>query len=82
MTKATLLRTMFNWAWLIGSEVQSVVIKTRVWQPPGRHGAGGAESYTPSSKSRQEKTGFQAARTRVIKSMPTVTHLLLQGHIY
>jgi hypothetical protein len=26
MTKATLLRTAFTWSWLIGSEVQSIII--------------------------------------------------------
>jgi hypothetical protein len=29
MTKATLIRTTFNWGWLIGSEVQSTIIKAR-----------------------------------------------------
>ena len=28
------------------------------------------------------KTGFQAARMKVIKTIPTVTHLLQQGHIH
>ena len=27
MTKATLIRTTFNWGWLTGSEVQFVIIK-------------------------------------------------------
>ena len=27
MTKATLIRTTFNWCWFTGSEVQSVIIK-------------------------------------------------------
>jgi hypothetical protein len=27
MTKATLMRTTFNWGWLTGSEVQSIIIK-------------------------------------------------------
>ena len=27
MIKATLVRTTFNWGWLTGSEVQSIVIK-------------------------------------------------------
>jgi hypothetical protein len=48
MTKATLIRTTFNWGWLSGSEVQSIIIKAGTWQPPGRHGAGGAESSTSS----------------------------------
>jgi hypothetical protein len=27
MTKATLIRTTFNWGWLTGSEVQSIIIR-------------------------------------------------------
>jgi hypothetical protein len=27
MTKATLIRKTFNWGWLTGSEVQSIIIK-------------------------------------------------------
>jgi hypothetical protein len=27
MTKATLIRTAFNWGWLTGSEVQTIIIK-------------------------------------------------------
>jgi hypothetical protein len=50
MTKATLIRTTFNWGWLTGSEVQPIIIKAGVWQHPGRHGAGGAESSTSSSE--------------------------------
>jgi hypothetical protein len=26
MTKATLIKTTFNWGWLTGSEVQSIII--------------------------------------------------------
>jgi hypothetical protein len=48
MTKATLERTTFNWGWLKGSELQSIIIKAGTWQHPGRHGAGGAESSTSS----------------------------------
>jgi hypothetical protein len=50
MTKATLIRTTFNWGWLTGSEVQSIIIKVGAWQHPGRHGAGGVESSTSSSE--------------------------------
>jgi hypothetical protein len=32
MTKATLVRTTFNWGWLIGSDVQSIIIKVKAWQ--------------------------------------------------
>jgi hypothetical protein len=33
----------FNWGWLTGSEVQSIIIKAGAWQHPDRHGAGGAK---------------------------------------
>jgi hypothetical protein len=42
MTKATLIRT-FNWSWLTGSEVQSIIIKVGAWQCSGRFSAEGAE---------------------------------------
>jgi hypothetical protein len=61
MTKATLRRIAFNWGWLIGSEVQSIIIKVGAWHHPGRHGTGEAESSTSCSKCKQEKTDFQAA---------------------
>jgi hypothetical protein len=50
MTKATLRRTTLNWGWLIDSEVQSIIIKAGTWQHSVRHGAGGAENSTFSSK--------------------------------
>jgi hypothetical protein len=50
MTKATLIRTTFNWGWLTGSDFQSIIIKVGAWQLPGRHGAWGAESSTSSSE--------------------------------
>jgi len=52
MTKATLIRTTYIWGWLTGSEVQSIIIKVGTWQHSGRHGAGGAESSTSSSRRR------------------------------
>jgi hypothetical protein len=69
MTKATLIRT-FNWGWLTGSEVQSIIIKAGAWQHPGRCGAGGTESSTTSSKGCQQNTGFQVARVRVLNPCP------------
>jgi len=39
------IRTTFNWGWLTGSEVQSIIIKAGAWQCPGRPGAGGTEFY-------------------------------------
>jgi hypothetical protein len=50
MSKERLIKTTFNWGWLTGSEVQSIIIKEEAWQHPGRHGAGGAESSTSSSE--------------------------------
>jgi hypothetical protein len=79
MTKATLARTTFNWGWLTGSEVQSVIIKVGAGQCPGRQGAG---SSTSCSKVKQEKTGFQVARTRVLKPMTRITHFLQQDLTY
>jgi hypothetical protein len=48
MTKATLIRTMFNWGWLTGSEVLSIIITLGTWHHPHRHGTGGGESSTSS----------------------------------
>jgi hypothetical protein len=42
--------TTFNWGWLAGSEVQSIIIKVGTWHHPGRHGADRAESSTSSSE--------------------------------
>jgi hypothetical protein len=44
MTKASLIKTTFNWGWLTAPEVQSIIIKMGAWQHPGRHDAGRAES--------------------------------------
>jgi hypothetical protein len=49
MTKATLKKTTFSWDWLTDSEIQSIFIKVRAWQHPGRHGAGGAKSSIMAS---------------------------------
>jgi hypothetical protein len=74
MTEVTLIRTTVNCGWLTASEVQSIIIKKGTWEHPGRHGARGLESSTSSYKGLQN-TGFQAARVRVLKPMPTVTHV-------
>jgi hypothetical protein len=50
------------------------------WELPFRHGAGGDGGSTSGSEGKQEKNGFQAARTRVLK--PTTTYFLQQGHTY
>jgi hypothetical protein len=79
MTKATLIRITFSWGWLTGSEIRSIIIKTGTWQHPDRYGAGAAKSSTFSYEGCKQNTGFQAARKRVLKPMPTVAHLP-QGH--
>jgi hypothetical protein len=43
-------KTTFNWGWLTGSEVQSIIIQVGAWQYLGRHGAGGAETSMSSSQ--------------------------------
>jgi hypothetical protein len=48
MTKATLIRTTFNWGWLTSSECQSIVIKAGTWQQPDKYSAGGAENPASS----------------------------------
>jgi hypothetical protein len=55
MPKVTLIKTTFNWGWLTGSEVQSIIIQAGAWQRAGRHGAGGAESSTSSSEGRASR---------------------------
>jgi hypothetical protein len=49
VTKTTLIRTTFNWGWLIDSEVQSMIIMSGTWQHPGKHSTGGTESSISSS---------------------------------
>jgi hypothetical protein len=80
MTKATFMRTTFNWSWLTCSKDQSIIIKVRSWQHPGRHDVWGTESSTSSCEGHWEKTDFYEARIRVWKPTTTVTHLLQQGH--
>jgi hypothetical protein len=87
MTKASLKRTAFNWGWLTGSEVQSIIIKGETGQHPGRHSAGGTESSTSSFEGCLLNTLFQAAKMRILKPMPTGDTLFLtrpqplqQGH--
>ena len=50
---------------------------------PGRQGAGEeAESSISWSKGSQERTVFQAARRRFLKSTSTLTHFFQEGHTY
>jgi hypothetical protein len=55
MNKASLISTMFNWGWLTGSEVQSIIIKAVPWQCPDRHGTGEVESPTSCSEGNRRR---------------------------
>jgi hypothetical protein len=66
MTKGSLIKTTFNWGWLTGSEVQSIIINVGVWQYTGRHGTCRAEGSISSSKDCWWKTDFQATRVRIL----------------
>lgn len=48
----------------------------------GRHGAEETVGSTTSSEGCYEVTGSQAPRRRVLKTTPTVTRLLQQGHSF
>jgi hypothetical protein len=50
MTNASLISTTFNWVWLTGSEVQSIIIKAGKGQHPSRNGAGGANRKILASR--------------------------------
>ena len=49
-SKQALIKDTFNWSWLTGSEVQSIIIKVGTGQRPGSHGTGGAENSTSLSE--------------------------------
>jgi hypothetical protein len=71
MTKASLIKeTTFNWGKLTGSEIQSIISKVGVWQHPGRHGEGKAESSASLSKGCKWKTDFQVTRVRILSPYP------------
>ena len=75
MTKATLIMTTFNWGWLIGSEVHSIITKVKTWQYTHRYGSGGAETSTYSSVDYYQSTDFQADRTKIPKTISIVTQI-------
>jgi hypothetical protein len=75
MTKATLIRTTFNWGWLTGSERGSVH-----YHQGRKHGSIQAEMV--QEELRVLHLHLKAARMRVLKLTPTVTHLLQQSHTF
>jgi hypothetical protein len=72
ITKATLIRTTFNWGWLT---VQRISPLSSRWEHSSIQ-----TGMVQASQGKQEKTDFHTARTRVLKPMPTVTHLFQKGH--
>jgi hypothetical protein len=89
MTKATLIRA-FNWGWLTGSEIQSIIIMGHTWQCTGKHGSGkGAESSPSWSEGSQEKTIVSHSGQNMsiyityLKVLPPLWHSDLQeDHTY
>ena len=77
MTQETLIRIAFNWGWLTGSVVQSIIVKAGAWWCTDMSGAGeGAESSSNFIQRQQKETVSQVARRRVSKPTPIVTHFL------
>ena len=93
MNKASLISTMFNWGWLTGSEVQSVIIMT------GKHGSLQEGTVLemelrvlhpdlkPPRKSDSSILGRAALETLKVclhsNTLPPVRpHLLHQGHTF
>jgi hypothetical protein len=72
MTKASLIRTTFNWGWLTGSEVWSIITKVGTWHHSGRH---------VQEEQRVLHLHLKTARKKTLKPTPTVTHLLQQGSL-
>jgi hypothetical protein len=85
MTNTT-LRRAFNWGWLIGSEVQSILIKVGAWQQPGRQDTGRVGSLTSCSEANRRRLspmwlgGGLKAQPHSDKLLPTRPYLLQQGH--
>jgi hypothetical protein len=72
MTTATLKRTTFSLGWLTGSKVS----------PLSRWEHGSIQAGMVQEELRALHHHLKAARMRVLKPVPTVTHLLQQGHTY
>ena len=72
MTKASLIKktTTFNWGWLTGSEVQSIIINVTVWQHPGRHSAGRAEQMKSSEFTQLNPSQQSVLREHFITTVP------------
>jgi hypothetical protein len=61
MTKATLIRTIFKWDWLTGSEVQSIITKV----------AGGTKNSTSWAGKMAQRLRALTALLKVLSSNPS-----------
>jgi hypothetical protein len=73
MTKATLIRTTFNWVWLTGQKFNPL---------SSRQEHGSVQAGMVQEELRVLHLRLKAARMGDLKPIPTVTHLLQQGHTY
>jgi hypothetical protein len=64
MTKATLIRTTFNWGWLTGSEVQSTITKAGM----------ALEELRVLHLHLKAASTILAAKVRVLKPTPTYSN--------
>jgi hypothetical protein len=83
MTKTTLIKDiLLGLAYILQAlRFSPVSSGQEAGQPPARHVTGeGDETFTFCSESKQERNGSIAARMRVSKPTPTVTHFLQQGY--
>jgi hypothetical protein len=81
MTKATLIRTTFNWGWLIVSEFQSIIIMAGSTPASRLECCWRSCEFYIFIKRKPGAECPQAAKRRVSKPTPTVVHFLQQGHI-
>jgi hypothetical protein len=80
MTKATLIKTTFNWGWLTGSEVQSIIIEAASIQADMVLEKELRVLHLDPKAERRELSSRQLGR--VSKPTPKVAHILQQGHTY
>jgi hypothetical protein len=88
MTKATLIRTTFNWDWVTGSEVQSI-IKVGAWQYVQEVGMAQKELrvlhlHLKAARKRLAPMWLEGGVSKPTPDNdtlpPTRPHLLQQGH--
>jgi len=82
MTKATLLKTTFNWGWLTGSEVQSIIIKAGTWQHPGSMVQEELRVLHLHLKAASSQDEGLIAHPNSDTPTPKKPHLLQKGHTF